>query len=144
MKHALVLIGLVVVLLMFGSMVSGVKDSRSDSVNNSFIVSTVSANTANVTLTQAMWTGGTSDVVSITSTNVSDAPLASAYTSATRQLTVAGLEAQNATRTLTVNYLVDALSDHTGTDSILKFTPLLFAVGVVAILIGLIWKAFGK
>ena len=88
--------------------------------------------TGNVTLGNALICESTAQVTSITSTNVSDVPVAGNYTPLTQSLQVSGLTA-NTSHNITVNYNYNAqLASYTGLWQILGITPLLALISFVA------------
>ena len=79
--------------------------------------------------------------ITVTSSNASDTPTATSYTSSTRNLVVGGL-AESDTRDLTVSSETGALADYAGADAIVGLTPLLYIVGILALAVGNLWRTF--
>jgi hypothetical protein len=80
--------------------------------------------TADVVLSTALYNDDNGHVTSITSTVGTDVPVAGTYVAATKTLTVTGLTASES-RTLTVIYDSDNLSDYTGLGTIVSLSPLI-------------------
>lgn len=96
---------------------------------------------ADVVLTTALWADSNTNVVSVTSDNVLDTPVAGTYTAGTRTLNVTGLAA-NDTRALTLSYKIDALTDYTGMGQMVAVAPLLLFMGVLGALVFGLYKGF--
>ena len=139
MKSALialgVIFGIVFLMLMAPSLLGGLNDFRTDNISNAFSVNTTGAGsitTGNVTLTQALFESGVQHVTSISSNWSADVPLATAYNSNTRVLTVSGLVA-NQTRTLNVTYDRGILAKDI--DAVANTTPTLWIFSILALLL---------
>ncbi len=104
-----VFLAIVAVFLLLGGFASpilgGVKTWRTEDATQNIVVTTGGGiTTANVVLAHDLYQANVTQVQSITSTNVTDAPVATSYwDDTTRHLTVAGLHA-GITRTLAVHY----------------------------------------
>lgn len=96
---------------------------------------------ADVVLDRALWGGATANVLSITSDEVTDVPVANTYTGATNTLNIRGLAADD-TRTLTITYEVDALTDYTGMGQMVAVAPLLLFMGVLGAMVFGLYKGF--
>ena len=135
MKTAFVIIGAIVVLLLFGTMLGGINDAQTDSRTDNFIVATAPADTdADVVLVGSLYGASVLNVTSITSTDGTDVPLVGTYTALTRTLGIEGLN-DDSSRTLTVTYKIDGLTGYTGVGSFFGFIPLLIVVAVVVMLV---------
>lgn len=143
MKIAFTIIGAIIVLLLFGTMLGGIEEAQTDEREDAFgaVVTGGGITVADVVLLGDLYDGDILNVVSITSTLGTDVPLSNAYVPGTNTLTVAGLTAAQ-TRTLTVTYQIDALTNYAAVGSFFGFTPLLIGVAVVAIIAGAIFVAF--
>lgn len=97
--------------------------------------------TADVVLTYGLWGASNTAVTSITSDEVTDVPVAGTYVDATKTLTVTGLVAEDS-RTLTITYEYDGLSDYTGMGAIVAVAPLLLFLGVIGAVIGGLYTGF--
>jgi len=96
---------------------------------------------ADVVLDEALWDDSTTHIDSITSDNGSDTPVAGTYTAATKTLNVTGL-AESSTRTLTITYEYDALTDYTGMGELVAVAPLLLFLGVIGAVVGGLYAGF--
>lgn len=114
---------------------------QTDAATQSFAAVTTGAGetAADVVLTVDPYKDRTTSITSITSDNVLDVdPLVAAtYTTATNTLHVTGLVASQS-RTLTVNYEIDALTDFTMMGTIVSWTPVLIVIGALAVVGGVI------
>ena len=133
------------VILLFAAMptfMGSLDEVKVDPVTQAFetVTTGVGELTADVVLTQDLYGNRTTSVNTVTSDNVLDTPVASTYASATNTLTVSGLVASD-TRTITVNYNVDALSDWTMMSMLIGWAPALFVIGVFALIGGTIFAA---
>ncbi|BAZ96702.1 hypothetical protein DEHALATV1_0074 [Dehalococcoides mccartyi] len=98
---------------------------------------------ADVVLVNELYKDRATSVTSITSTVLTDVPVAGTYTAATRTLEVTGLT-QSETRTLTINYNIDALEEWTMMSFFVGWTPVLILFGVFALIGGSIWLLFRR
>ncbi len=103
-----ILIAVIAVFLLLGGfsgqIIEGIHGLRIDSATQGFVVATGAGGTsANVTLTGDLFQANIGEVTSLTSSNVTDTPIATTYTEATNVLLVTGL-ASSISRTLTVVY----------------------------------------
>lgn len=107
-------------------------DIRVDDATDQFVNITtgVAETTANVTLTYPLYEDNSYWVGTITSTEVTDVPAAGTYVAATQNLTVTGLAASK-TRTLTVPYSADALTNYSGVSPMVTVAPLIIFVGIL-------------
>lgn len=96
---------------------------------------------ADVVLTHALWNADTAYVTSVTSDNVADTPVKGAYTAGTKTLNVTGL-AESDTRTLTITYEYDGLTDYTGMGALVAVAPLLLFLGVIGAVVGGLFVSF--
>lgn len=101
----------------------------------------VGETSADVVLTHGLWGASNTAVTSITSDEVTDVPVAGTYVDATKTLTVTGLVAEDS-RTLTITYEYDGLSDYTGMGAIVAVAPLLLFLGVIGAVIGGLYTGF--
>lgn len=136
MKVALTVIGVIIVLAMFGTMLGGINAAETDERTDVFaaVVTGLGETTADVILVADIFDNNILNVTSITSDNVLDAPLPDTYVEGTNTLTVRGLNA-NDTRGLTIVYEYDALDDQ-AVGTLFGLLPLLVVVAVIMILIG--------
>lgn len=83
---------------------NGIDDIRTDDITENALVTTAAGITsANVTLNRDLYQADLTEISSITSDNVTDTPVATAYDEDTKVLTVAGLAAAD-TRVLAFAY----------------------------------------
>lgn len=144
MKVAFTIVGVVIVLLLFGTMMTGINSARTDERTDAFaaVVTGVGETEADVVLVADLYGENILNVVSITSDNALDAPLPDSYTAATNTLTVRGLAASD-TRALDVEYQYDAMTgDAAPAGTFLGFVPVFVAIAIVAIVVGAIIAAF--
>lgn len=145
MKVVLTIIGVVIVLLLFGTMMVGIKDAKTDLRTDSFAVTTGALETeADVVLVADLYDNSILEVTAITSDELTDNPLPDSYVSNTKALTVRGLAADDS-RTLAVTYRYDALTgDSAPTGSFLGFLPIFVIIVCVLLLVGGMIAAFSK
>lgn len=144
MKTVLVIIGVIVVLLLFGVMLGGINSAQTDNRTDAFgaVVTGGGVTTANVVLVGDLYENDVLNVISITSDLGTDVPLVGTYTALTRTLQVTGLTAAE-TRTLTVTYEINALTgDNAPVGSFFGFLPIIIVVALVAIVIAAVVAAF--
>lgn len=131
----LVIAGVVFLILLANPLLEGLHDFRTDNQSDAFSVNTTgsgSITTGNVTLTQALFQSGVQHVTSISSNWSADVPLATAYNSNTRILTVSGLVA-NQTRTLNITYDRGVLDGNI--DQVANTTPTIWIFSIVGLLL---------
>jgi len=132
------------VILLFNFMpnlTNSTHDLQTDAATQAFPAVTTGAGetAADVVLTKDPYQDRTTSITGITSDNVLDVnPLVAAtYTTATNTLHVTGLVASQS-RTLTIAYETDALSDFTMMGTIVGWTPVLIVIAVLAVIGGTI------
>jgi len=143
MKMAFSIIGAILVMVLFGTMMAGMKEAQTDEQEDDFgaVVTAPAATTADVVLTAPLYGNELTNVVEITSDLGTDVPLATDYTALTRTLEVSGLD-DDETRTLTVTYLYGTLDDYAGVNSFFGLIPLLVGVVIVIIIVAAMVGAF--
>ena len=144
MKVVLTIIGVIVVLLMFGTLLLGIGEAQTDARTDSFgaVVTGGGITTADVVLVAALYGDSNLNVTSIASSLGTDVPIVGTYTANTRTLQVNGLTASQ-TRTLTVIYKYDVLTgDKAPVGTFLGFIPTLVIIAVVVIIIAALVMAF--
>ena len=104
-------------------------------------VVTAAATTADVTLIKELFEDDVVYVSAVTSSNTTDVPAVSSYTSGTKALTVQGL-VENATRTLYVTY--DYARFDTGTDTFFAYMPMFIIFGLAIHIILQMFSGRGK
>jgi hypothetical protein len=98
--------------------------------------------TANVTLAKDLYNANLANVTAVTTNNGSDAPVASVYDEATKNLTISGLLASS-TRTVTVGYYGE--SNETITHAVGPFFGFLVFGGILgAIVYGIVKDSKGR
>lgn len=105
------------------------------------VVTGVGEVAADVVLDEALWDDSNTHVLSVASDNVADTPVAGVYTAGTQTLNVTGLAASD-TRTLTIVYEHDALTDYTGMGQMVAVAPLLLFMGVLGAMVFGLYKGF--
>ena len=91
---------------------------------------------ATVTLTYDHFHSDCTDIT-VTSDNASDTPACANYNDTNRTVRVSGLQ-ESATRTLTVNYEIDALSSYGGASSLLGLVPLVWVAGAIILALAIV------
>lgn len=136
------IIGVAILMVIFPIIMSSTHDLKTDQyVQTAAAVATGAGEVAaDVVLTEDLYNDDTGSIISITSNNVADTPVAGTYTAATNTLNITGLAASD-TRTLTITYEFDALTDYTGMSAMVGMTPLLIWVAILAIVVGGTWFA---
>jgi hypothetical protein len=103
------------------------------------VVTGGAATTADVVLVNDLFNDKTANVT-VTSSDVDDAPYPSGYVSATNTLTVSGL-AISTTRTLTIVYQIAALEDYPGADIFMRFMFVFLILGIFGLIAGAVYNA---
>lgn len=115
-----VVIGLVAVVILglaMPAITDSVESFRTDILEQSYSVdTTVGANSANVSLSSALWNDNIAYVTSLSSNITSDAPVAASYNATSAVLLITGL-ADNTSRTITLSYKTAGLADYEGADT---------------------------
>lgn len=138
MKAALAVIGVIIILVLFGTMMVGINQAKKDERVDAFaaVVTGGGVNEADVVLVADIFDNNILSVTSILSDNILDAPLPDTYVAASNTLTVRGLAASQ-TRGLTVTYDYGALSgDAESTGTFLDMIPIFIAIAAVLIIVG--------
>jgi hypothetical protein len=109
-----VLLGVLTLVMLFafaGAIASGIWSFRTDTLTQAYSGTTGVAETSvTLTLTRDLYENEVSNVISVTSNETGETPVATSYTGATNALVVASLPADTA-RMLTVNYYADKQDD---------------------------------
>ncbi|KSV16171.1 hypothetical protein DA01_08760 [Dehalococcoides mccartyi] len=126
MSTVLLIVGIAVALLFFPMVLSSMDSIRFTENTGTYATVTtgVGETSADVVLSAALFNDDTTHVTSITSTVETDVPVAGTYTTGTKTLTITGLTASES-RTLTVIYDSDGLTDYTGLGIIVGLSPLI-------------------
>jgi len=140
MKTVALMIGAVILMLLMPAAITSIDDFRMTDQEDQFITTTGAADTdSDVTLSQTLF-GDETRNATVSSNVTADAPIASSYVSATKVLTVIGLEASESHR-LTVTYKIDALTDYYGAGTGARVWPLMLILGVLGIIAGAVYNA---
>lgn len=125
------LIMLTATILLMLPLTTMVYDFRTDQKDDTFTITTgAGVTTANVTLAKPLYDDDT-QTISFTS-NVTETPAVSSYTTSTRQLLVSGLEPSD-TRALVVTYDVDAIAgEGTAINTLLDRVPALYLLIIIS------------
>jgi len=137
MKAIFAVIGVIIILFLFGTMLTGITSAQTDSRIDTFasVTTGVGETEADVDLVTDPFNDNILNITSITSNNDDDAPLPDYYLTSTNTLTVRGLNASD-TRTLIVTYNYGSLGDNSETiDRLLDIMPMLVAVAAIIILV---------
>ncbi len=139
MKSAAMIIAAMVLLMFTPGTLASVNDFRSRDYTEPHIITTAATDEADVTLSQALFSSATANVL-LTSNNTADAPIPHSYVAATKVLTVSGL-AENDTRNLSVVYRIDALDDYFGVGIAILILPALLILGIIGLIAGAVYTA---
>ena len=133
------LIGIAILLIIFPIIMTGAHTLQTDEVTTTTdnVSTAAGVTSANVTLGYDLWQAEIDSVTSISS-NITESATATSYVQSTKQLTVGSLSA-NTTRTLSVLYETDGLTEWTGLGAIVAIAPLLIFIGLLALCIGNIY-----
>lgn len=148
MKAAFTIVGVIIVIVLFGTMITGIRTAQTEERLDAFTGVTTGAgeNEADVILVTDVYGNDILNVVEIISDNGLDAPLPDSYTSGNNSLTVRGLAASD-TRSLDVTYRYDALTgDSAAAGTFLGMVPIFVGIAVVVILVAAgvaAWSARG-
>lgn len=128
----MVFIGVIIILGGLPALMNGIKDFRTDTITDEFIVSTgVGVSTGSVQLTDTLWDGETANA-EVASNLTVDTPVMVDYTVGNRSLNLSGLGA-NTSRLITVEYKTAGLTGYTGADTGVKSFPVVFVLGLIGI-----------
>ena len=140
MKAVFVIIGVIIVILMFGVMVGGIKSAQTAERTDLYNSTTAAETDEDVVLVGTLYDEDLLNVT-ITSDLPADAPVPNTYTAVSRTLNIEGLAA-NETRQLTVTYLYGSLTGAAASaGTFLGLTPLLVAIGVLLLIVAVIVAA---
>ncbi len=140
MKSVLLLIGAGIIILLLPAILTGVNDFRMTDYEEPHVATTGGAvTTADITLSQSLFGDHTYNA-SISSNITADAPIPSSYASATKILTVSGLQASQ-TRRLTITYKIDSLEDYYGAGIGARAWPIMLVLGVIGVIVGAVYNA---
>lgn len=130
---------LIILMFAFSSNISaGIKNLRTDQVVRVQEVITAPAETTGaVTLVSYLFADNLVNVTSVTSSELTDTPIASNYDYATNTLTISGLD-DDLTRDITVNYLAPIDDDFWA--ALGPFLGFLVFGGIIAAIVYSIWK----
>lgn len=135
MKAAGLLIAAVIIVLSLPAMLTSLDDFRLDEQVDTYVVTTDNSTTTySATLSQDLYNDDEVNA-SVSSNYTSDAPIASSYTAASNALLITGL-AISQTHYLTVTYNIEGLTDYYGAFTATRMIPLLFVLGIMAIVVG--------
>jgi hypothetical protein len=141
MKIVTTLFGCVFVLMMFGGVMLAIHNFRGRTFTEPHTIATGAGITsANITLAADVMDGDNTNIT-ITSNNALDEPVPFAYDSATRQITVNGLNASD-TRILTISYPIAQLDGFT--DTAVRLIPAYIIVAVICAVAGACYFAFKR
>lgn len=146
MRAVMIVVGVIIILLLFGTMLTGIQTAQTDERTDAFtsVVTGVGESEADVVLVADPYDDNILNVIEITSTLGTDAPLADSYVTSTNTLTVRGLTASQ-TRTLDVLYRYDAMTgDASMVSNLMGYIPLFVVMAIVIILIGGGWAVWQR
>lgn len=140
MKAVILLLAAAVLMLMSPAIVDSVTDFRTDEYEAQYVAVTGAAETTtNVVLTEDLFNNSTYNAV-VTSNTTGDAPIPTAYVSATNTLTVGGLIAETS-NLLTVTYKYNGLSEYTGAGTGAAALPLFLILGIIGLIAGAVYTS---
>lgn len=142
MKAAILLIVVGLLVLLSPAMLTALDEFRLTDQEDSYVVAAGSSSTT-VTLSQTLYGGRTANVQSISSNVTDDAPIASSYATATKVLTITGLDSSTG-HYLTVTYSIDGLTDFFGGQTATRAFPMLFVMAILSITGGAVYLAWQK
>lgn len=138
MKAAFTIVGVIIVLVLFGTMMSGIRSAQTDERIDAFAGVTTGGGIVetDVVLVTDIYDNNILNVVGIISDNPLDAPLPDSYAPLTDTLTIRGLAASD-TRDLEVTYQYDVLTGDSAPAGIfLGMTPIFIGIAIIVIIIG--------
>lgn len=139
-KVLLAIFALFLLLAAFASPISdGIKGWRTNNTTQNFTITTGGGvTTANVTLSYDLYQASLPEVISLTSSQITDSPVAASYDEATKTMLISGLAA-SLSRTLTINYYAET------TDSVMRAIGPFLVILIIGGCVGLIfWGLFKK
>ena len=143
MRPVMLGIGAIMIILLMGAAMTGIRDFRSSEYTELHNVTTAAnVTTDSVILTQDLFNDETSNVT-ISSNITADAPVSSGYTSATNTLAISGLVASQL-RQLTVVYRYGQLGDYWAADLGARSWPIFLVLGVIGVIAGAVYAAKGN
>ena len=121
-----------VLFVMFPIIMDSTHELQADPVTQveAAVVTGVGETAADVVLGNDLWADDVDSVLTITSDELTDVPVANTYTPATNTLNVTGLN-EDDSRTLTITYETDALTEYTGMGALVAVAPLLIFIAVI-------------
>lgn len=136
------LILIFIAFILFPMVMSGTHEVRTDDATQSGNITTgVGATTGDIVIAHGgLYNDSTDSVTSVSSSNGGDTPAASSYTAATDTLTVSGLEASK-TRTITVAYEYNAISDYEGMEETTSIAPTVLFVALLLSGVMMMWHS---
>ena len=137
------IIGIILLMLLFPSFMSGVVETQTNNITNSYNVSTnATTTTAVLTLAQPLFNDDRQNVMQLSSDGGGgDNPLTTSYATVSRQLSISGLDASK-TRNVTVGYRTDALQSYQGISTVMPVLPMVGMFAVLVIIIALMYRAW--
>ncbi|MDD5338160.1 MAG: hypothetical protein PHG35_01945 [Dehalococcoidales bacterium] len=143
MKAISLIIGVCIVIGLFGSVMAGLLSFRSTEYTEPHVVTTgAGVTSASVVLTQSLFDDSTA-FVTITSNNTGDAAVPSSYTSATRTLLVGGL-LESTAHYLTITYSYGSLGSYWASDISSRAVPVLLIIGVIGVIGGAVYGSYRR
>jgi hypothetical protein len=145
-KSGGIIVSIIMVAVMF-IMFPIVMDASHDLQTDDFVQTEAAVATgagvtaADVVLDEDLWDDAVTSVLSITSDEVADVPVANTYTAGTNTLNITGL-AESDSRTLVITYEYDGLTDYTGMGALVAVAPLLLFIGVIGAVVGGLYVSF--
>lgn len=140
MRSLALLVGAAVVILLLSGVLAAINEFRTTDIEEPYNVSTGSEETSvDIILVHELF-GDNTISAAVTSNLTGDAPVASAYDSTTRELTVTGLQ-ENNSRRLTIDYETDALTDYPAAGLVARMWPLMLGIGVIGLVVAAVISA---
>ena len=139
MRSVAILLGVVVIMLLSPAIIDSVADFRTDEYTAQYDMTTsVNETDTDITLTEAVFGNATANI-EVSSNVTADAPVASAYVSATKIVTISGLEDDTSHR-LTLIYPVTGLGDYIGAGVGAGALPLLLILGLFGLIAAAVYS----
>jgi hypothetical protein len=142
MKAVSLLIGVCIVIALFGAILGSITAFRSAEYIQPANVSTSGNTSTTVKLVQPLLDDNTG-FITITSSDPNDAAVPYSYLSASQNLTISGLEA-TASHYLYITFRYNQLGDYLGADTVAKLWPLMIGVGILGIIGVSIYTAYDR
>lgn len=134
MAAVVAVVGIAIAFVVFPIITDSTTALLTDEYTQTVASATAVGGTYTATVQNDVYENQTSSVISITSSDSSSNPVASAVNG--KNITITGLE--NSAQNLTITYQTAALGDYTGLSAIIKIAPMLiFVIMIVGLVTGI-------